>query len=194
VILIAALIGCVSLLYATAGQAGGTAFLAIMAFAAVPADQMRPTALLLNVVAASYATWRLHQAGAIDHKLLLKVTLPSLVTAFAGGLLVLGAPVYFVLTGLLLIAAAALVALKRATVDARASQRATIDPTASDRAGSGNHAGVVLRADCSRSRPEPGRCENCGLFPALRRRANRRSAPFDRGAANFRSPFRPTGR
>src|SRR6187399_1537945 len=32
--LVAGLIGCVSLLYATAGQAGGTAFLAIMAFAA----------------------------------------------------------------------------------------------------------------------------------------------------------------
>ena len=94
-LLVAALIGCVSLLYATTGQAGGTAFLAIMAFAAFPADEMRPTALLLNVVAASYATWRLHRAGAIDHKLLLKVTLPSLVTAFAGGLLVLGAPVYF---------------------------------------------------------------------------------------------------
>jgi uncharacterized membrane protein YfcA len=117
--LVAALIGCVSLLYATAGQAGGTAFLAIMAFAAFPADEMRPTALLLNVVAASYATWRLHQAGAIDHKLLLKVMIPSLVTSFAGGLLVLGAPVYFALTGLLLIAAATLIVLKRAAVDAR---------------------------------------------------------------------------
>jgi uncharacterized protein len=67
----------------------------------------------------SYATWRLHRAGAIDHKLLLKVTLPSLVTAFAGGLLVLGAPVYFALTGLLLIAAATLLVLKRAAVEAR---------------------------------------------------------------------------
>ena len=47
-----------------------------MAFAAFPADEMRPTALLLNVVAASYATWRLHRASAIDHKLLLKVRRP----------------------------------------------------------------------------------------------------------------------
>ena len=53
---VAALIACVSLLYATVGQAGGTAFLAIMAFAAFPADEMRPTALLLNIVAAGYAT------------------------------------------------------------------------------------------------------------------------------------------
>ena len=92
---VAALIACVSLLYATVGQAGGTAFLAIMAFAAFPADEMRPTALLLNIVAAGCATWRLHRSGAIDHRMLLKVTIPSLVTAFAGGLLVLDAPVYF---------------------------------------------------------------------------------------------------
>jgi hypothetical protein len=59
---VAALIACVSLLYATVGQAGGTAFLAIMAFAAFPADEMRPTALLLNIVAAGYATWRLHRS------------------------------------------------------------------------------------------------------------------------------------
>ena len=39
-----ALIGFVSLLYATAGQAGGTAFLAVMAFAAFPATEMRATA------------------------------------------------------------------------------------------------------------------------------------------------------
>jgi hypothetical protein len=69
------LIGGVSLLYATAGQAGGTAFLAVMTFAAFPATQMRPTALLLNVVAAGYATWRLHHKAAIERKLLLQVTI-----------------------------------------------------------------------------------------------------------------------
>src|ERR1700744_6505283 len=89
ILLVASLIGCVSLLYATAGQAGGTAFLAIMAFAAFPAIEMRATALLLNIVAAAYAPWRLHRRGAIDPKLLLPLTAPSLVTAFAGGLLVL---------------------------------------------------------------------------------------------------------
>jgi uncharacterized membrane protein YfcA len=113
-LLVATLIACVSLLYATVGQAGGTAFLAIMAFAAFPADEMRPTALLLNVVAAGYATWRLRRASAIDHRMLLKVTIPSLGTAFAGGLLVLGAQVYFALTGLLLIAADTLTVIKRA--------------------------------------------------------------------------------
>jgi uncharacterized protein len=88
-LLVAGLIGCVSLLYATAGQAGGTAFLAIMAFAAFPATEMRATALVLNIVAAGYATWRLHHRGAIDRTMLPALTVPSLVTAFLGGLLVL---------------------------------------------------------------------------------------------------------
>jgi uncharacterized membrane protein YfcA len=110
-LLIAGLIGCVSLLYATAGQAGGTAFLAIMAFAAFPATEMRATALLLNIVAAGYATWRLHRRGAIERMMLLPMTIPSLVTAFVGALIVLGRA-YFILTGLLLLAAAASMVLK----------------------------------------------------------------------------------
>jgi uncharacterized protein len=120
-LLVASLIGCVSLLYATAGQAGGTAFLAIMAFAAFPAAEIRATALVLNIVAAGYATWRLHQRGAIDRTMLPALTAPSLVTAFLGGLLVLSGRIYFTLTSLLLVAAAALMVFKRAadTVEAR---------------------------------------------------------------------------
>jgi uncharacterized membrane protein YfcA len=89
-----------------------------MAFAAFPAVEMRATALLLNIVAAGYATWRLHRRAAIDRRMLLPLTLPSLATAFVGGLLVLAGRAYFVLTGLLLITAAALMVFKR-TVEAR---------------------------------------------------------------------------
>jgi uncharacterized membrane protein YfcA len=110
-------IACVSLLYATVGQAGGTAFLAVMALAGFPANEMRATALLLNIVAASYATWRLHRSSAIDWRLLLPITLPSLVTAFLGGLLVLDGPLYFTATGILLIGAAGLM-LSRGKVSA----------------------------------------------------------------------------
>lgn len=62
----AILLGLVGAIYAMAGQAGGTAFLAVMAFSSVPPAEMRPTALVLNVVAASYTTWRLSRAGAVD--------------------------------------------------------------------------------------------------------------------------------
>jgi uncharacterized membrane protein YfcA len=111
--LIASLMGAVSLLYATAGQAGGTAFVAVMAFASSPASEMRPTALFLIVVAAGYATVRLLRNGAVDAKTLALITLPSMATAFIGGLLVLDAPEYFALIGLLLVAAGMLMIFKR---------------------------------------------------------------------------------
>ena len=141
-LLVAGLIGCVSLLYATAGQAGGTAFLAVMAFAAFPATEMRATALLLNIVAAGYATWRLHRRGAIDRKMLLPLTVPSLLTAFLGGMLVLGGQVYFILTGLLLVAAAALMVFKR-TADTVEVRRVRLFPAAAVGAGAGFISGLT---------------------------------------------------
>ena len=56
----------VSLFYATVGQAGGTAFLAVMAFASFPSSEMRPTALLLNIVAAAYSTWLFNRGKHLD--------------------------------------------------------------------------------------------------------------------------------
>jgi uncharacterized membrane protein YfcA len=110
---VAALIGCVSLLYATAGQAGGTAFIAVMAFAGFPASELRPTALLLNIISAGCATWRLHRRKVIHTKLLVPLVAPSLATAFVGDLLSLSGRAYFMLTGLLLIAAALLMIFGR---------------------------------------------------------------------------------
>jgi uncharacterized membrane protein YfcA len=124
-LLLTGLIGGVSLLYATAGQAGGTAFLAVMTFAAVPDAQMRPTVLLLNSVAAGYAAWRLRHQASTDRKLLLSVTIPSLITAFAGGLIVLAGQASSVLTGGLLLFAGGLMIFKRSaeTLEIRPIQR-----------------------------------------------------------------------
>jgi uncharacterized protein len=126
---IATLIGVVSLLYATAGQAGGTAFIAVMSFAEFPAQELRPTALLLNIVAAGYATWRGHRKSIIETQLLLPLLLPSVITAFIGGLLALNTRAYFVLTGVLLLAAALLMIFKR-TTDYREARPIQLGPTA----------------------------------------------------------------
>ncbi|MFZ0021893.1 MAG: sulfite exporter TauE/SafE family protein, partial [Acetobacteraceae bacterium] len=110
---VAALMACASLLYAMAGQAGGTAFLAIMAFGGFPAAEMRPTALLLNIIAAGYATWLLQRRAILDWKMIARLAAPSLATAFAGGLLVLTDVTYAIVTGLLLIVAAILMVVMR---------------------------------------------------------------------------------
>jgi uncharacterized membrane protein YfcA len=102
---VAILFGAVSLLYAMAGQAGGTAFIAVMAIAGFPADEMRPTALLLNIVAAGLATWWLPRQRAVDWQGLGPILIASLPSAFVGGLIVLGDRIYLTLTGVILILA-----------------------------------------------------------------------------------------
>lgn len=111
--MLAGLIAAVSALYATAGQAGGTGFVAVMALASFPTDEIRGTALALNVVAAGYATMRLWFARTIDWPLLGLLIAASLPMAFLGGCIALGGVFYSALTGCLLLAACAAMIVKR---------------------------------------------------------------------------------
>jgi uncharacterized protein len=104
----------VSLLYATVGQAGGTAFLALMAFASFPSNEMRPTALLLNIFAATYSTWQFNRESLVDWVKLRPLLLASLPTALVGGFIVLDERLYKTVTGLVLLLAATILALPRA--------------------------------------------------------------------------------
>jgi uncharacterized membrane protein YfcA len=113
-IMFAILFGAVSLLYATVGQAGGTAFLALMAFASFPSNEMRPTALLLNIVAASYSTWLFNRGSLVDWAKLRPLLIASLPTALVGGFIVLDERFYKTVTGLVLLSAATILALRRA--------------------------------------------------------------------------------
>jgi uncharacterized protein len=109
----AVLFGVVSLLYATVGQAGGTAFLALMAFALFPSNEMRPTALLLNIIAATYSTWIFNRGRLVDWTKLKPLLLASLPTALVGGLIVLDEHIYKIVTGLVLLLAATIVLFRR---------------------------------------------------------------------------------
>src|ERR1700754_2106366 len=112
----ALLFGAVSLLYATVGQAGGTAFLALMAFASFPSNEMRPTALLLNIIAAAYSTWLFNRGSLVDWTKLRPLLISSLPTALIGGFIVLDERVYNAVTGLVLVAAAAILVFRRSTI------------------------------------------------------------------------------
>jgi uncharacterized protein len=111
--MLAVLFGAVSLLYATVGQAGGTAFLALMAFASFPSSEMRPTALLLNVVAATCSTWIFNRGSLVDWAKLKPLLIASLPTALAGGFIVLDEHIYKIVTGLVLLSAATILVFRR---------------------------------------------------------------------------------
>jgi uncharacterized membrane protein YfcA len=103
----------VSLLYATVGQAGGTAFLALMAFASFPLNEMRPTALLLNIVAATYSSWLFNRGSHVDWVKLRPLLLASLPTALLGGFIVLDERFYNAVTGIVLLTAAVILVWRR---------------------------------------------------------------------------------
>jgi uncharacterized membrane protein YfcA len=112
-LLFALLFGVISLLYATVGQAGGTAFLALMAFAAFPSTEMRPTALALNVVVATCSTWVFNREKVVDWRRLRPLLLSSLPTALAGGFIVLDERIYKTTTGFVLLLAGAAITIRR---------------------------------------------------------------------------------
>jgi uncharacterized membrane protein YfcA len=114
---LALLFGAISLLYATVGQAGGTAFLALMAFAAFPPGEMRPTALALNIVAAAYSTWVFNRKRVVDWSKLKPLLLSSLPGAFIGGLIVLDEHLYKATTGVVLLLAGVAMIFRRERID-----------------------------------------------------------------------------
>jgi uncharacterized membrane protein YfcA len=111
--MLAVLFGAISLLYATVGQAGGTSFLALMALASFSPSAMRPTALMLNIVASTYSTWLFNRGKFVDWAKLTPLLGSSLPTALVGGLFVLDERSYKTVTGLVLLLAAMVLAFRK---------------------------------------------------------------------------------
>jgi len=74
-----------ALLYATVGHGGASAYLAIMALAGMAPAEMKPIALMLNVVVAGIGTWKYARAGCFDARLLAWFAVFSLPLAYWGG-------------------------------------------------------------------------------------------------------------
>ena len=97
---------CVAALYSTVGHAGASGYLAVMALLGVAPATMRPTALALNLVVATLATWRFWRAGWIRWSVLAPFVVASVPCAYLGGRIQLPVPGYRALVGVVLLAAA----------------------------------------------------------------------------------------
>lgn len=95
-----------ALLYSSVGHAGASGYLAAMAFAGVAPAIMKPTALVLNLLVASIATYRFRRAGYFSWSLLWPFALGSIPCAFLGGALTLPGHWYKTLVGVVLWVAA----------------------------------------------------------------------------------------
>lgn len=106
-------------LYSSVGHAGASAYIAAMALFNTAPAVMRPTALVLNILVASFASWRYIRAGFFDWRNLWPVLAGAIPMAFLGGWIQLPGAYYRPLVGVVLLFAAARLMFTPAARDAR---------------------------------------------------------------------------
>lgn len=101
--LMALLFFCASMLYASVGHGGASAYLAVMGLLGMAPDEMKPIALLLNIGVSSVALHSFCRAGHFDLTLFLPLAIASIPAAFLGGWLKADEPVFkFILAAALI--------------------------------------------------------------------------------------------
>jgi uncharacterized membrane protein YfcA len=92
--------------YASVGHGGASAYIAALALAGAAPAQMRPIALLLNILVSAIATWKFQRAGYFRWRLFWPFAVVSIPLAFVGGAIALPGHAYKVLVGVVLVYAA----------------------------------------------------------------------------------------
>ena len=83
-----------SLLYASVGHGGASAYLAVMGLAGMPTAEMKPIALVLNIAVSAVAMISFVRAGHFNGSLFWPLALVSVPAAFVGGWLQSPDPVF----------------------------------------------------------------------------------------------------
>lgn len=96
----------VAFFYAGVGHAGASGYIAVLALAGLPAEQIKPLALILNTVVAAQGSWQFWSAGHLRWRLFWPVLLAGLPAAFLGGWLDLPTLWFQRLVALVLLASA----------------------------------------------------------------------------------------
>jgi uncharacterized membrane protein YfcA len=92
--------------YAAVGHGGASAYIAAMALAGIAPAEMRPIALVLNILVSSVATWKFLRAGYFRWRLFWPFAAVSIPFAYLGGAITLPSNAYKILVGVVLLYAA----------------------------------------------------------------------------------------
>lgn len=106
VVLLAAGMLVAAFAYASVGHGGASAYIAALALAGVAAAEMRPIALLLNVLVSAIGTYKFQRAGYFRWRLFWPFAVVSIPLAFVGGAVALPGHAYRILVGGVLVYAA----------------------------------------------------------------------------------------
>jgi uncharacterized protein len=122
--LLAALVFAAAALYSSVGHGGASGYLAAMALFGLAPNEMRPAALVLNVIVAGIGTVRFVRAGRFDARLFALCAAGAVPFAFLGGTLSLTDVTYKRIVGAVLLFAAARLLFTTAAFDASQLRRA----------------------------------------------------------------------
>ena len=92
--------------YAAVGHGGASAYIAAMALAGIAPAEMRPIALLLNILVSSLGAWKFYRAGYFRWRLFWPFAVVSIPMAYLGGAITLPGQAYKILVGIVLLYAA----------------------------------------------------------------------------------------
>jgi uncharacterized protein len=105
-LLIIPLIFLAAMLFSSVGHGGASAYLAVMALMGIAPENMRPAALILNILVSSIALYKFYKVNAFSWQLLFPLATASIPCAFIGGLISLPPHIYKPMVGMVLIFAA----------------------------------------------------------------------------------------
>lgn len=94
---------CVAFLYAAVGHGGASGYLALMALYGVAPEEMKPTALMLNLFVSLTSFLQYYHRGYFIQKLFLPIAAASVPLAFIGGMITVEATIYKRVLGVLLL-------------------------------------------------------------------------------------------
>jgi len=105
--LLALAIGVVALLYSSVGHGGASGYIAVMTLAGIVASEIKPTALVLNILVSSIGTFQFWRAGHFSGSLFWPFAVLAIPAAYAGGYIHLPIGLFNPLLGAVLFASAA---------------------------------------------------------------------------------------
>nr|WP_279338721.1 sulfite exporter TauE/SafE family protein [Sphingomonas sp. BGYR3] len=109
-----AAIAMVALLYSSVGHAGASGYIAVLTLAGLAPAEIRPVALVLNIIVASIGTWQFWRAGHFSWSLFWPFALLATPMAFLGGSLALPADYLKIAIGVVLLLSSANLILRPA--------------------------------------------------------------------------------
>lgn len=132
-----------ALLYSSVGHAGASSYIALMALAGMAPEEMRPTALVLNILVASFASVRYLRAGQFRWRTLWPFLLGAVPFAFVGGGITLPTTIYKPLVGLVLLASAVRLLWPKPLAEPSQIRDPAVTPGIASGAGIGLLAGLT---------------------------------------------------